>query len=62
MGNRPALVWWTYGQGRVVCVLVAALGTSTESHKLFYETATWPRVLSRIIRWAAEPALGTGAE
>lgn len=54
-GNRPLLVGWQLGQGRVVCLLAGHKGNSEPRHKItaFFDWADWPALLAGVLRWVA---------
>ncbi len=56
-GNRPILVGWQLGKGRVACLLATHQGLSSDKAKIFYEWSEWPRVLAAVMTWLAPDAL-----
>jgi hypothetical protein len=61
-GNRPVLVGWQVGKGRVACLLVDHRGrsgpTADGSHATaFFDWKAWPRVMEGLLRWLAPAAL-----
>lgn len=56
-GNRPVLVGWELGQGRVACLLATHKGRSQEGTLAFFDWADWPGLVAGLIRWLA-PAAG----
>lgn len=48
-GNRPVLVGWNVGDGRVACLLAATMGTGDA----FAEWARWPELLGSVVTWLA---------
>ncbi|HOF87006.1 MAG TPA: hypothetical protein PLZ36_02720 [Armatimonadota bacterium] len=57
-GNRPILVGWQLGKGRVACLLVDHRGMSGDGVTMFFDWADWPALARAAMRWAA-PDAGT---
>jgi hypothetical protein len=57
-GNRPLLVGWELGEGRVACLLAMHKGHSGEGATAFFDWEDWPRLAAAVLRWLA-PAAGT---
>ena len=58
-GNRPVLVGWELGEGRVACLLAMYRGHSDEDTTAFFDWGEWPHVLRAVTRWLAPGALET---
>jgi hypothetical protein len=58
-GNRPILVGWTLGKGRVACFLVDHRGRSEEGVTAFFDWHGWPELARAVIGWLAPDALRT---
>jgi len=56
-GDRPILVGWQLGKGRVACLLVDYRGKSEKKVTAFFDWQEWPRLMEAVIRWLA-PAAG----
>ena len=50
-GDKPFVVVWKHGEGRVACVLASVTGTSTPTGKVFFEWRQWPAVLGELLQW-----------
>jgi len=66
-GNRPVLVGWEVGRGRVACLLVDHRGCSGPapdgSHATaFFDWEEWPALVQAVLEWLAPDALQGGAE
>lgn len=55
-GQRPILVGWQLGQGRVACLLASHQGMSTDDSPLFCEWRDWPKLLTGVFRWLSPDA------
>ncbi len=55
-GNRPVLVGWQIGQGRVAALLVDHRGKSTADSTAFFDWDEWPALLEAVYRWLAPEA------
>ena len=55
-GNRPVLVGWTLGEGRVACLLVDHRGKSQPGATAFFDWADWPRLVRAVLVWLAPEA------
>ncbi|MCY3019316.1 MAG: glutamine amidotransferase, partial [Planctomycetota bacterium] len=60
-GNRPVLVGWQVGKGRVACLLVDHRGKSEKDVTAFFDWADWPVLLRAVVAWLAPDALQTQA-
>ena len=60
-GNRPILVGWELGQGRVTCLLATPMGQSTEDAPLYSEWSDWPALLAATMKWTS-PAAGESSK
>ena len=58
-GDRPILVGWQRGKGRVVCLLVDHRGKSEGGVTAFFDWADWPELMAAVIKWAAPNAKRT---
>jgi len=58
-GNRPVLVGWQVGKGRVACLLVDHRGKSEPGVTAFFDWADWPALLRAVFAWLAPDALQT---
>jgi len=58
-GNRPILVAWRLGKGRVACFLVAHRGRSEGGVTAFFDWQDWPELTRALIRWLAPDAWHT---
>lgn len=56
-GNRPILVGWQLGAGRVACLLAAPMGQGTDGNVMFHDWKDWPEVTAAVMRWLAPTAL-----
>lgn len=56
-GNRPILVGWQLGKGRVACLLTTHRGKSENGVTAFFDWADWPRVQEAVIRWLTPEAV-----
>ncbi|MCX5660901.1 MAG: hypothetical protein NTW19_14445 [Planctomycetota bacterium] len=59
-GNRPVLVGWQLGQGRVGCMLAATMGASEKDRPAFFEWDRWPELLGATIKWLAPHGTDVG--
>ena len=55
-GDRPILVGWELGRGRVACLLVDHRGKSTEKVTAFFDWADWPGLAAAVMTWLAPTA------
>ncbi len=55
-GNRPVLVGWQVGKGRVACLPVMHKGTSVAGATVFFDWQEWPGVAEALLRWLAPEA------
>jgi hypothetical protein len=67
-GNRPVLVGWQVGRGRVACLLVdhrgksdKTLGAPERDATAFFDWADWPVLLRAVLAWLAPQAMETDA-
>jgi hypothetical protein len=58
-GNRPVLVGWTLGRGRVACLLAQHRGRSVpeQGQTAFFDWKDWPGVETAVLRWLTPDAL-----
>ncbi len=56
-GNRPVLIGWQLGKGRLACLLVAHRGTSEEGTTAYFDWEDWPRLMRALITWLSPDAL-----
>lgn len=56
-GNRPVLVGWTLGKGRVASLLLDHRGKSEKDVTAFFDWKDWPAVLRGVFAWLAPEAL-----
>jgi hypothetical protein len=57
-GDRPILVGWQKGEGRVACLLVDHRGKSEDGYLAFFDWQDWPTLAGAVMRWLA-PEAGT---
>lgn len=54
-GNRPIMVGWELGQGRVVCLLATPMGQSGEQSgdgaTAYFDWDQWPELTAAVIEW-----------
>jgi hypothetical protein len=55
-GNRPIMVGWELGQGRVVCLLATQMGQSGEGSTAYFDWDRWPELTTAVIQWLAPHA------
>ncbi len=55
-GNRPILVGWQCGKGRVACLLIDYRGKSDKDATAFFDWADWPGLARAVITWLAPDA------
>ena len=55
-GNRPILVGWHLGKGRVACLLAMHRGKSEGGVTAFFDWADWPLLTEALLRWLAPDA------
>ncbi|MBS3764050.1 MAG: hypothetical protein KGZ25_12195, partial [Planctomycetes bacterium] len=55
-GNRPVLVGWQVGKGRVTCLLVDHRGKSSDGTTAFFDWQDWPKLLKSAMGWTAPGA------
>jgi hypothetical protein len=55
-GDRPILVGWQLGQGRVACLLVDHRGRSDGDVTAFFDWKDWPRLAAAVLAWVAPEA------
>jgi hypothetical protein len=55
-GNRPILVGWQLGKGRVACLLVDHRGMSEDGVKMFFDWGDWPALMRAVMQWTAPDA------
>jgi len=55
-GDRPILVGWQLGKGRVACLLVDHRGKSEAGVVAFFDWPDWPRLVEAAVRWLAPEA------
>jgi hypothetical protein len=60
-GNRPVLVGWTLGKGRVACLLATHRGKSGEGATAWFDWKDWPALAEAVLRWVAPEAGATRA-
>ncbi len=66
-GNRPVLVGWQLGKGRVACLLIDHRGRSDQSVTAFFDWSEWPNLVAAVMTWLApeagrsDPPVATGA-
>ena len=58
-GNRPVLVGWQVGKGRVACLLLDHRGKSEKDVTAFFDWQDWPVLVDSVIAWLAPDALKT---
>lgn len=58
-GNRPVLVGWQVGKGRVACLLLDHRGKSEPGVTTFFDWADWPALQRAVFAWLAPDALQT---
>ncbi|MDA1139244.1 MAG: glutamine amidotransferase [Planctomycetota bacterium] len=58
-GDRPILVGWQVGKGRVACLLVDHRGKSEDGHTAFFDWQDWPALAGAVMRWLAPEAGAT---
>jgi hypothetical protein len=59
-GNRPILVGWQVGKGRVACLLVDHRGLSERGTTAYFDWTDWPTLARAVFAWLA-PEAGTVA-
>ena len=55
-GNRPILVGWQLGKGRVACLLLDHRGKSDEQGMMYFDWPEWPKLMRAVIAWLAPSA------
>ena len=55
-GNRPILVGWQVGKGRVACLLVDHRGKSEKDVTAYFDWADWPDLSRAVFAWLAPDA------
>ncbi|MFP4027506.1 MAG: glutamine amidotransferase [Candidatus Brocadiia bacterium] len=55
-GNRPILVGWQKGEGRVACLMAMHRGHSNPEATAFFEWNDWPSLLGAVLRWLSPKA------
>ncbi|MHB9130868.1 MAG: glutamine amidotransferase [Armatimonadota bacterium] len=55
-GNRPILVGWQLGKGRVACLLLDHRGKSDDGINMFFDWQDWPALARGVIAWLAPDA------
>lgn len=55
-GNRPVLVGWQLGQGRVACLLIDHRGRSGDGATAFFDWRDWPALMQAVCHWLAPAA------
>ena len=55
-GNRPVLVGWQLGKGRVACLLLDHRGKSEGDVTAFFDWRDWPKLVRAVIAWLAPGA------
>ncbi|OPZ88205.1 MAG: hypothetical protein BWY76_00073 [bacterium ADurb.Bin429] len=55
-GNRPILIGWQLGKGRVACLLIDHRGISGDGVNMFFDWADWPALMRAVMRWTAPDA------
>lgn len=55
-GDRPILVGWQLGKGRVACLLVDYRGKSEKDVTAFFDWRDWPVLVEGVLRWLAPEA------
>ncbi|MDA1140101.1 MAG: glutamine amidotransferase [Planctomycetota bacterium] len=53
-GNRPILVGWELGKGRVACLLVDHRGMSEDGVTAFFDWKDWPTLMRSVIAWLVQ--------
>ena len=61
-GNRPILVGWQLGKGRVACLLTTHRGRSDDGVTAFFDWKDWPRLQAAVLNWLAPSALEVSRE
>ncbi len=60
-GNKPILVGWQLGKGRVLCLLTEHRGMSGDGVTMFFDWADWPALMHGMMTWLAPDAMKTAA-
>ncbi|MCX7934541.1 MAG: hypothetical protein N3A66_04685, partial [Planctomycetota bacterium] len=60
-GNRPILVGWELGRGRVACLLLDHRGKSEGQVTAFFDWRDWPALMHALFLWLAPNAMATEA-
>ncbi len=55
-GNRPIMVGWELGKGRVVCLLATQMGQSGDGATAYFDWNRWPELTAAVIEWLAPGA------
>jgi len=55
-GNRPILVGWTLGKGRVACLLLDHRGKSDAQGMVYFDWPEWPKLMRAVIGWLTPSA------
>jgi len=50
-GEKPFVVQWRFGKGRVACVLGTPMGISPANGKPFFQCDQWPAILGDLLGW-----------
>jgi len=58
-GNRPILVGWELGSGRVACLLLDHRGKSEGQTIAFFDWQEWPALLHSLFIWLAPKAMAS---
>ena len=53
-GNRPILVGWQLGKGRVACLLVDHRGKSEDGVTAFFDWKDWPKLMRSVCAWLVQ--------
>lgn len=56
-GNRPLLVGWQLGKGRVACLLLDHRGKSEKDVTAFFDWKDWPDLMRAVFAWLAPEAM-----
>ncbi|MDA1137708.1 MAG: glutamine amidotransferase [Planctomycetota bacterium] len=58
-GNRPILVGWQLGKGRVACLMAMHRGLTNDKQTAFFDWKDWPGVVKAVLKWLSPDAFTT---
>ncbi len=51
IGDKPAVLAWNCGKGRVAAMAITAEGQAGDGQLAFWEWGDWPRLMASVMRW-----------